>query len=221
MSDLLFQDRHDAGRRLAQKLLHLKAGRPVVLALPRGGVPVGYEIAAALDAPLDLLLVRKIGAPWQPELAVGAVVDGRYPHTVLNEDVVQSLGIPESYIEAERARQVEEIERRRAVYLQGRTPADVAGRAALVVDDGIATGATVRVALRAVRRAGARWLVLAVPVAPADIVERLREEADEVVVLAMPDPFIAVGAHYRDFRQLDDAEVIALLDAPRPGPEPG
>src|SRR5690554_3079 len=100
MSDLLFQDRHDAGRRLAQKLLHLKAGRPVVLALPRGGVPVGYEIAAALDAPLDLLLVRKIGAPWQPELAVGAVVDGRYPHTVLNEDVVQSLGIPESYIEA-------------------------------------------------------------------------------------------------------------------------
>lgn len=207
-----FRNRREAGVELAQRLMHLRGQSPVVLALPRGGVPVGFEIARALDAPLDLLLVRKIGAPHQPELAVGAVVDGAEPDIVLNEDIVRALGVSEDYIRREAASELEELERRRAFYLRGRPPVEVAGVTAIVVDDGIATGATVRAALRGMRRRNPARLVLAAPVAPPDTVASLRPEADEIVCVATPDPFMAVGAFYRDFPQLSDEEVIALME---------
>ena len=211
MRQALFADRREAGRQLAGHLLPFKDQRPVVLALPRGGVPVGFEIARALDAPLDLVLVRKIGAPFQPELAVGAVVDGGRAETVINQDVVREGQIPESYIAEESARQLEEIERRRSLYLAGTSRAPVEGRTAIVVDDGIATGATMKAALHATRRGGPRHLVLATPVAPPDTIERLRPQADEVVCLATPRLFGAIGAFYEDFRQLSDQEVVDLL----------
>jgi putative phosphoribosyl transferase len=207
----LFADRSEAGRRLAEQLLRFKDQRPVVLALPRGGVPVGFEVAQALDAPLDLVLVRKIGAPFQPELAVGAVVDGGRPETVVNEDLVRESHIPESYIAEESARQLREIERRRELYLAGRARVPVEGRTAIVVDDGIATGATMEAALHATRRANPKRLVLATPVAPPDTIERLRHQADDVVCLATPRLFAAIGAFYADFRQLSDEEVVDLL----------
>jgi len=151
----MFRDRADAGRRLAGKLPPLKGEEPVVLALPRGGVAVGLEVALALDAPLDLLLVRKIGAPGHPEFALGAVVDGVSPEIVLDEEVVAALGVPETYLRDTARRELEEIERRRGLYLRGRRPVDVRGRTAVVVDDGIATGSTVRVALLALDHSGA------------------------------------------------------------------
>ena len=213
----MFRDREDAGRQLAQKLLHLKRKEPVVLALPRGGVPVGLEIAKALDAPFDLLLVRKIGVPWHPELAAGAVVDGKHPRTVLNEDIVRRLAVPQRHIADESARQLAEIERCRHVVLRNRPPVDVEGRTVIVVDDGIATGATVRAALRALRDADVAWLVLAAPVAPASTAEDLRSECHEAAFLATPADFGAVGYYYDDFRQLTDADVVDLLTrAPAP-----
>jgi putative phosphoribosyl transferase len=207
----LFADRSEAGRRLAERLLRFKDQRPVVLALPRGGVPVGFEVAQALDAPLDLVLVRKIGAPFQPELAVGAVVDGGRPETVVNDEMIREFQIPESYIAEESARQLQEIERRRGLYLAGRARVPVEGRTAIVVDDGIATGATMEAALHATRRANPKRLVLATPVAPPDTIARLRPQADEVVCLATPRLFAAIGAFYDDFRQLSDEEVVDLL----------
>jgi putative phosphoribosyl transferase len=221
--EVLFADRGEAGRRLAEGLMHLAGQSPVVLALPRGGVPVAFEIARALEAPLDVVLVRKIGAPFQPELALGAVVDGGRAETVLNDDLVRELQIPEGYIADESARQLEEIERRRELYLEGRAGVPVEGRTVIVVDDGIATGATMEAALHATRRANPKRLVLAVPVAPPDTIERLRPQADEVVCLATPRLFGAIGAFYDDFRQLTDEEVVGLLrragrfeDQPRP-----
>jgi putative phosphoribosyl transferase len=217
--EVLFRDRSEAGQKLAGRLMHLAGARPLVLALPRGGVPVGFEIAEALDAPLDLVLVRKIGAPFQPELALGAVVDGGRAETVLNEDLVREFQIPERYLADESARQLEEIERRRASYLAGRASVPVEGCTAIVVDDGIATGATMEAALRATRRAAPQRLVLAVPVAPPETLERLRPQVDEVVCLATPRVFGAIGAFYDDFRQLSDEQVIDLLRrAVRPGP---
>jgi putative phosphoribosyl transferase len=206
-----YADRRDAGRHLAAGLLHLRDRRPVVLALPRGGVAVGFEIAAALAAPLDIVLVRKIGVPFQPELALGAVTDGAAPDTFIDRQLAASLGIPESYIEAETRRQLQEVERRRESYCAGRPAAVVAGHTAIVVDDGIATGATMRVALRAVRRRGAAWLVLAVPVAPADMPAMFADAADEIVCPEMPAEFGAIGFFYRDFHQMTDGEVTALL----------
>jgi putative phosphoribosyl transferase len=212
-----FMDRGDAGRRLADELLHLKDRQPVVLALPRGGVAVGFEISRVLDAPLDIVLVRKIGVPWQPELALGAVTDGASPETFIDRDLATSLAIPDSYIEEEMARQLEEIERRRKSYCEGRPALEVAGRTAIIVDDGIATGATMRVALQAVRRRGPARLVLAVPVAPPDTLAALREEVDEAVCLKTPIGLGAIGFYYRDFHQLSDAEVTDLLArAPQP-----
>ena len=209
----VFPDRTEAGRRLAERLQHLKDQQPVVLALPRGGVPVAYEVARVLEAPLDLVLVRKIGAPFQPELAIGAVVDGERPELVLNRDLITEYGIPESYVEGERRRQLAEIERRREQYLAGRARAPVQDRTAIVIDDGIATGATMEAALHATRRAGPRRLVLAVPVAPPDTIERLRPEVDEVVCVQIPAFLGAIGSFYRDFRQLRDEDVIGLLEA--------
>jgi putative phosphoribosyl transferase len=206
-----FADRREAGRQLATKLLHLGDHNPVVLALPRGGVPVGYEIARALDAPLDLVLVRKIGVPWQSELGLGAVTDGGDPEVFLDHALVADLGIPQAYIEEETARQIAEIERRRRVYRAGREPLEIAGRVAIVVDDGIATGATMRVALQATRRRNPACLVLAVPVAAAATLEALRSEADESVCLYQPADLGAIGFFYRDFHQLTDAEVSKFL----------
>ena len=207
-----FADRGEAGRKLADKLLHLKDRQPVVLVLPRGGVAVGFEIARALDAALDIVLVRKIGVPWQPELALGAVTDGDSPATFIDRDLATSLGVPDGYIEEETTRQLEEIERRRKSYCEGRPAVQIARRTAIVVDDGIATGATMRVALQAVRcRAPAR-LILAVPVAPPDTLAALLEEAaDEAVTLETPAALGAIGFYYRDFHQMSDAEVSDLL----------
>jgi putative phosphoribosyl transferase len=206
-----FQDRAEAGRRLGAALLRFKDEAPIVLALPRGGVPVAFEAAQALKAPLDVVLVRKIGAPGQKELGLGAVVDGPNPHVVLNEEVVRVVQPGDRYIKAETARELAEIERRRALYRQGRPPLELAGRSVIVVDDGIATGGSMKAVLGALRRSRPKKLVLAVPVAPAETLEELSPLADEVVVLAVPDPFYAVGAHYDDFTQTSDEEVIDLL----------
>ena len=206
-----FADRGEAGRRLADKLLHLKDRQPVVLALPRGGVAVGFEIAQALDAPLDIVFVRKIGVPWQPELALGAVTDGAGREIFVDRNLATSLDVPDNYIEEETARQLEEIERRRKSYCEGRPALEVAGRTAIVVDDGIATGATMRVALQAVRRRGPARSVLAVPVAPPDTLAALRKEVDEAVCLETPIGLVAIGFYYRDFHQMRDSEVTDLL----------
>lgn len=210
-----YRDRAEAGRELAAALVKLQLRDPVVLALPRGGVPVGYEVAKRFRAPLDLVFVRKIGAPDHPELGIGAVVDGAHPQVVLNENLVAQLEISSAYIADETRRELREIERRRKSYVGGRRPIDIEGRTGILVDDGIATGGTVRAALQGLARARPGYLVLAVPVAPHDTVERLRNQADEVVCLMMPEPFYAVGAHYEDFRQTSDEEVIALLDQAR------
>ena len=207
----MFADRSEAGGLLARELARFATEAPVVLALPRGGVPIGFEIARALSAPLDIVRVRKIGAPFQPELALGAVVDGSSPETVINREVAEHFQIEDSYVAEAARQQLEEIERRRQLYLANRTAAEIAGRTAIVVDDGIATGATMEAALRATRRRGPKRSVLATPVAPADTIERLRPEVDEVVCLAMPQNFGAIGTFYRDFRQLSDDDVIRLL----------
>lgn len=210
-----FSDRHEAGRRLAQRLLPLKAQRPVVLALPRGGVPVGFEIARALAAPLDVVLVRKIGAPQQQELAVGAIADGGHPELVTDGRLIAILDVSQEYLEAAKVAGLEEIERRRRIYLGGHPPVDIAGRTAIVVDDGIATGATMLAALRATRRRAPARLVLAVPVAPRDSLPRMKSEVDETLCLGTPADFYAVGQFYDHFPQLRDEEVIALLDEAR------
>ncbi|MDH3227904.1 MAG: phosphoribosyltransferase [Thermoleophilia bacterium] len=209
---MIFSDRREAGERLAQRLLHLSDRDPVILALPRGGVPIGLEIAQALSAPLDLLLVRKIGAPGQPELAIGAVVDGERLDFVVNEDIVHALGLSEDFIKERAVAQVAEIERRRSLYLGDRDRVRVRGRTIIVADDGIATGATVRAALRGIRQRDPGHLVLAVPVAPAAVIDDLREEVDEVVCLETPYPFGAIGWFYRDFDQVSDDEVRAMMD---------
>ena len=207
----IFADRRDAGRRLAQALLPLALADPCVLALPRGGVPVAFEVATALKAPLDLVMVRKIGVPDQPELALGAVVDGERPELVINEDIVGLSGASERYILDERDRQLREIARRRQLYLFGRKQVVVVGRTALIVDDGIATGATVRAAILATRRAAPSRLVLAVPVAPTETLARLRVEVDDVVCLEVREDFRAIGLYYDDFTQVTDEEVRDLL----------
>ena len=207
----LFRNRQDAGRRLARALSRYKSQHPVVLALPRGGVPVAAEVALALEAPLDLVLVRKIGLPYQPELAMGAVVDGGAPIVIRNDDVIAAADVGDAEFDAVRDRELAEIERRRQRYIKDRPRAGIADRTAIVIDDGIATGATMKAALRAVRKRGAREVVLAVPVAPIDAIEDLRDEVDAVVCLETPDVFGAIGYFYDDFRQVSDDEVIAIL----------
>lgn len=196
---------------LGARLAALQLADPVVLALPRGGVPVALEVARALDAPLDLLLVRKIGVPWQPELAVAAVMDGAEPVVVVERHIQAETGVKQEYIEQRAKEELAEIERRRRTYLADRTPVPVAGRTAIVVDDGIATGTTMRAALRGLRRRNPARLVLAVPVAPPDTINELRQEVDDVVCLAQPSFFGAIGYFYRDFHQLSDDEVITLM----------
>jgi predicted phosphoribosyltransferase/dienelactone hydrolase len=209
---LPFADRRQAGHLLGQKLARFAKDHPLVLALPRGGVPVAYEVASQLDADLDLLLVRKIGAPHHAEYGIGAVVDGDKPQILVNRDIAEQLGVPTGYIHNEAQKQLREIERRREEYLGGRRPAPVTGRTVIVVDDGIATGSTVRAALRAIRQKKPARLVLAVPVGAPDTILSLQSECDELVCLVTPDPFYAVGAHYEDFSQTTDEEVRQLLE---------
>jgi putative phosphoribosyl transferase len=206
-----FIDRIDAGRQLAKALARYKVQRPVVLALPRGGVPIAAEVATALDAPLDLILVRKIGVPFQPELAMGAVVDGAEPVIVRNEEVIELCGVSETDFNAIRDEQLAEIERRRKLYLGDRPHPQLSGRTVIVVDDGIATGATTRAALRAIRMRKPSKLVLGVPVAPTETLKKLREEADDTVCLEDYEEFGAIGLFYSDFRQVSDTEVIEIL----------
>jgi putative phosphoribosyl transferase len=215
----IFADRVEAGRALAERLVEKKYEKPVVLALPRGGVPVAAEVAKALGAPLDIILVRKIGVPSQPELAVAAVVDGEHPELVVNEDVQRLAHVSDEEIERARARELAEIERRRALYLQGRARVPIKGATAIVIDDGIATGATVRAALKSLRRSKPKKLVLAVAVAPPDAIAMLRAEVDEIICLQTPEPFYAIGLYYRDFGQVSDQEVIALLSQAGPPAE--
>lgn len=208
---MLFANRTEAGRKLATRLAHLKDRDPVVLALARGGLPVAFEVAQALAAPLDIVLVRKIGVPGNPELAAGAVVDGTNPEIVANPEIVTLLRLPHDYLERAGERELAEIERRRQLYLGSRPRAALVGRTAIVIDDGIATGATTRAALHALRRRNPARLVLAVPVAPPEIVEDLRPAVDEIICLSTPEPFGAIGHFYGDFRQVSDAEAIDLL----------
>jgi putative phosphoribosyl transferase len=205
-----FANRREAGRRLAEAVAKLTPPDAVVLALPRGGVPVGYEVAAALGAPLDLLLVRKIGAPGHEEYGIGAVTGGAAPQVVIDRTAAQLTGASEAYIAGEVTRQLAEIERRRAAY-GAIAPIDLKGRSVIVVDDGIATGGTVKAALGALAGAGATHVILAVPVAPREVLAELEGLCDEAVCLASPTPFWAVGAHYADFAQTSDEEVVTLL----------
>jgi predicted phosphoribosyltransferase len=207
---MLFQDRFEAGRFLASRLQPL-ANRPdvVVLALPRGGVPVGYEVAKALNAPLDVFVVRKLGVPGQPELAMGALASGGA--RVLNEQVVRALGIPDHVIDAIAAQEQRELERREREYRDGRPPVDVEGKTVILVDDGLATGSSMRVAALALKERKPREIIVAVPVASAATCEEFQSEVDQVVCGVTPEPFWAVGQWYRDFSQVSDDEVRDLL----------
>ena len=214
-----FRDRIEAGRALAGRLGGY-AGRPdvVVIGLPRGGVPVAFEVARALGAPLDVLVVRKLGLPGEEELAMGAVAGGGV--RVLNADVVEALGVPTHVIDAVAAAELEELERRERLYRDDRPALEVRGRTAILVDDGVATGSTVRAGVLALRRRGAARVVVAAPVSARDARARLAEEADEVVVLAAPEPFYAVGLWYEDLTPTSHEEVRELLERARAAPPP-
>lgn len=209
-STMGFANRREAGRKLADAVAALGLDEAVVLALPRGGVPVAYEVARRLKAPLDILLVRKIGAPGHEEFGIGALVDGASPQVVIDEATARAVGASRDYIEREIGRQLAEIERRRTAYARAQ-PVPLEGRTAIVVDDGIATGGTVRAALQGLAKSGARKVVLAVPLAPTAALRELSDLCDQVVCLSSPEPFYAVGAHYDDFDQTGDEEVIDLL----------
>jgi predicted phosphoribosyltransferase len=216
---MLFTDRFDAGRQLAARLQRY-AGRDdvVVLALPRGGVPVGYEVARALGAPLDVFMVRKLGAPGREEFAMGAIATGGV--RVLNEEAVRGLGIPPEAIEEAAQREGRELERREREYRGGRPAPDVRERIVILVDDGLATGSTMRAAVAALRKLGPGRIVVAVPVGSREACADCRQEADEAVCVEQPAPFYAVGAWYSDFSQTSDDEVRDLLRRAAASPAP-
>ncbi|HEX6229811.1 MAG TPA: phosphoribosyltransferase family protein [Solirubrobacterales bacterium] len=210
---VLFADRRDAGRRLAEALQRFRDAEPLVVALPRGGVPVGFEVAKALAAPLDILLVRKIGAPFNPEYGIGAIAEGGI-RFIRSEDV-ELIGIPDEELEAVVGRETAELERRQRLYRGGREPLPVEGRTVILVDDGIATGGTAVAAGQALSARGAERVILAVPVAPPGTEERLGDAFDELVCLEQPEGFFGIGQFYVDFGQVGDEEVIAILEAAR------
>lgn len=207
---MLFRDRIDAGRQLAAALRRY-ANDPtvIVLALPRGGVPIGYEVARELAAPLDVFLVRKLGVPGREELAMGAIASGGV--RVVNREVVRELGLTDADLDAVAAEEAEELRRREGAYRDGRPAPDLRGKTVILVDDGLATGSTMRAAVAAVRRLGPAKVVVAVPVGAADTCREFRRLADDVVCLRTPEPFFAVGGWYHDFSQTTDEEVRDLL----------
>lgn len=208
-----YRDRREAGRVLARDLARYRGRDDIqVLGLARGGVPVGWEVAAYLHAPLDVCLVRKLGVPQWPELAMGAVATGG--GVVLNEDLVRNLGIRDDQVSAAVTRETAELHRRELAYRTDRGAPDVGGKTVILVDDGIATGASMVAAARSVRKAGPAWVVVAVPVGPASVCHDLREETDDVVCSSMPADFGAVGQVFEDFHQISDDEVRALLATP-------
>jgi putative phosphoribosyl transferase len=213
---MLFRDRADAGRQLVSRL-RAYAGRPdlLVLGLPRGGIPVAYEVARGLGAPLDVFVVRKLGVPGQEELAMGAIATGGV--RIVNEDVVRALGIPRDALDRAAAEETRELERRQRSYRGDRPEPRVSGRTVILVDDGLATGSTMRAAVAALRQQNPARIVVAVPVAAPSTCEELRREVDEVVCHATPEPFMAVGRFYDDFSQTTDDEVRELLAAARAG----
>jgi len=217
---VIFRNRIDAGDRLAEKLeRYASRADVIVLALPRGGVPVGYEVARTLGVPLDVFLVRKLGVPGREELAMGAIASGGV--RVLNEDVISELQIPQHWVDVVAARELEELRRREAAYRDGRAAPDVRGKAVILVDDGLATGASMRAAVAALRKLGPARIVVAVPVGAQQTCDDFRDVADEVLCAETPDPFYAVGSWYADFDQTTDDEVRALLaDANRPAAVP-
>lgn len=206
-----FRDRREAGRELAAALRVLPAHDPIVVALPRGGVPVAFEVARALGAPLDIALVRKLGAPMEPELGVGAIVEGGHVH--VDTATVEALGISRAELERVIARETDELERRRRAYRGDRPPVAVGGRTVVLVDDGLATGVTATAAARALRARGAREVILAVPVCPTRVGGPVRAALDRLVCLRSPEPFLGVGDAYEDFAQTSDDEVVGLLAA--------
>ncbi|MCP8315920.1 MAG: phosphoribosyltransferase [archaeon] len=206
----MFKDRKEAGKFLAEALSEYKDKNPIVLAIPRGGVVVAYEVAKALNAPLDLIIPRKIGAPNQPELAIGAVTeDGT---TILNQDILHHLRVPDDYIKEEVRHQVEEIKRRMERYLGDKPRLSIEGKVTILVDDGVATGATIKAAIASIRKRKPALIVLAIPVGPPETIEELRREADEVICLMTPEPFFAIGQFYKSFEQTSDEEVIDILN---------
>ena len=209
----MFSDRVDAGQRLAKLLEHLKGEDLVVLGLPRGGVPLAFQISKSLNAPLDVIVVRKLGVPYQPELAMGAIGEGGV--RVLNEDVVSMTGVTSEQIGEVEAREREELERRAQLFRRGYPRVSLAGRMAVIVDDGIATGSTARAAAQAARAQGAARVVVTAPVAPTGVEDRLAGDADAVIVAETPEPFLAIGQFYLDFTQTSDAEVTEWLDRSR------
>ena len=206
-----FTDRTDVGIRLAKVVAACNLDRPVVLALPRGGVPVAAEVALVLQAPLDLLIARKIGVPGQPELAMGAVAEGLSPEIVRNDTIIDLAGISEDEFDAVLGHELAEIERRHDRYIGARPRVNPAACDVVLIDDGIATGATIKAALRQVRARGPRSVTLAVPVAPPAAVAALRAEADRLICLLMPDAFGAIGTFYDEFHQVRDEDVIDVL----------
>jgi putative phosphoribosyl transferase len=208
-----FEDRRDAGRRLAGKLSRFEDERPVVFALPRGGVPVGYEISRALRAPLDVFVSRKLGAPGQPEFGIGAVAAGGV--RVLNQDVVRRLGIPDDYVQEITAQEFAEVGRRLRYFRGERPEPEVGGRTAILVDDGLATGVTARAAVQALRLRNPRRLVLAAPVCAAQTAALFKTAVDELICLESPSDLGAIGFWYRNFEQTSDEEVVELLERAR------
>ncbi len=209
----MFRDRTEAGRTLAQRLEHLRGGDLVVLGLPRGGVPVAFEVARGLSAPLDVIMVRKLGVPFQPELAMGAIGEGGI--RILNTRVLSLAGVNDHQLAAIEAKERRELERRVSLYRGAAQRISLEGRTAVIVDDGIATGSTIRAAAEVAREQGAAQIVIAAPVAPADTLAALESVADEVVVVDIPEPFLAIGSFYRDFTQTNDTEVTRLLESSR------
>lgn len=210
-----FRNRREAGQKLGEVLQKYKKENPLVLAVPRGGVEVGFEVAAALKAPLDIIIARKLGAPGQPELAIGAVVDGDNPQTVLNQDIVTAYGVTPEYLKHAVELELLELDRRQKLYRKDYPPAPTEERTIILVDDGIATGASIRAAIRGLRRKPVKRLVLAVPVAALETVKSLEKDVDDLVCLSTPTFFRAVGTHYADFEQTTDEKVIELLNSAR------
>jgi putative phosphoribosyl transferase len=208
-----FEDRRDAGRQLAEKLSRFKDEQTVVFALPRGGVPVGYEISRALEAPLDVFISRKLGAPGQPEFGIGAVAVGGV--RILNQDVVRRLGIPDDYVEQITAQEIAEVGRRLRYFRGERPEPEVGGRTAILVDDGLATGVTARAAVQALRMRKPRSLILAAPVCAAQTAALFKTVVDELICLESPSDLGAIGFWYRNFEQTSDEEVVELLERAR------